>query len=46
MKTRRKKDYYTIDPKVYNKMIKYLDDNDINKSKFLERLVIKFFDKK
>jgi hypothetical protein len=45
MKTKRVKDFYTLDPDVYNKFMKYIENNDLNKSKFLETLIKKFFQK-
>jgi hypothetical protein len=41
MKVKRIKDFYTLSPEVYNIFIKYIEDNNLNKSKFIENLIKK-----
>lgn len=39
MKVKRIKDFYTLSPEVYNIFMKYIEDNNLNKSKLLETLI-------
>ena len=41
MKVKRIKDYYTLNPDVYNMFMRYIEDNNLNKSKFIETLIKK-----
>lgn len=44
MKIKRIKDFYTLDPIVYETFMKFINNNDINKSKFIEKLIKKYLD--
>jgi hypothetical protein len=46
MKVKKIRDYYTLDVELYNKFLKYIEDNKLNKSKLLESLVNDFMKNK
>ena len=46
MKIKRIRDFFTINPVLYNKFNKYINDNNLNKSKVLESLVNDFMKNK
>ena len=45
MKKRREKEYFTIEKELRDKFIKYIDDNNINKSKLIESLIEEYMNK-
>lgn len=38
-KVRRIKDFYTLNPELYNEFIKHIEDKNLNKSKLIENLI-------
>lgn len=42
---RRVRDFYTLDPELYNKFLKHIEDNNLDKSKLLETLVKEYMEK-
>ncbi len=45
MKKRREKEYFTIEKELRDNFIKYIDDNNINKSKLIENLIEEYLRK-
>lgn len=39
MKVRRVKDFYTLNPDLYNEFLKHIEENNLNKSKLIETLI-------
>jgi hypothetical protein len=44
-KTRRVKDFYTLNPHLYNEFLKYIEENNLNKSKLIENLIEEYIKK-
>ena len=38
-KVRRVKDFYTLNPELYDEFLKHIEDNNLNKSKLIETLI-------
>lgn len=38
-KKRKERDYYTLDKELYVRFLKHIEDNNINKSKLIEKLI-------
>jgi hypothetical protein len=45
MKVRRVKDFYTLHPDLYEKFLKHIEDNNLNKSKLIETLIEEYMGK-
>ena len=46
MKTRRIKDYFTLESNVHEEFYKFIENNNINKSKLIETLIKEFLENK
>ena len=44
-KARKVRDFYTLDPNLYNKFIEHIDNKKLDKSKLLESLVNEYMEK-
>lgn len=38
-KKRKSRDFYTLNKELYDKFIKHIEDNNLNKSKLIENLI-------
>ena len=45
MKTKRIKDYFTLDPIVHKEFYEIIENNSLNKSKLLETLIREYINK-
>lgn len=44
-KVRRVKDFYTLNPELYNEFIKHIEENNLNKSKLIETFIEEYMKK-
>lgn len=44
-KVRRIKDFYTLNPDLYEEFLKHIDENNLNKSKLIETLIEEYMKK-
>jgi hypothetical protein len=44
-KIRRVRDFYTLDPELYNKFLKHIENKNLDKSKLIETLIKEYMEK-
>jgi hypothetical protein len=44
-KERKVRDYYTLNKELYEKFLKHIEDNNLNKSKLIETLIVEYMNK-
>lgn len=44
-KLRKTRDYYTLNPDLYNRFLKHIEENNLNKSKLIETLIDEYMKK-
>ena len=45
MKKRRDKEYFTLSPDIREDFLKHIDDNNLNKSKLIETIIVEYMKK-
>lgn len=44
-KERKVRDYYTLNKELYERFLKHIEDNNLNKSKLIETLIVEYMSK-